>query len=403
MSTENIQHVLCNFCGKSRSEVDKLIVANDAGICNECIEFCADLLTRERIKNLHADKKISRALDPVKIKNYLDEFIIGQTGAKKAMAVAVVNHYKRIYFQPELELEKSNLLIYGPTGVGKTLIARTVAQYLNVPFVIADATTLTQAGYVGDDVESVIARLFSAADYDIDRCQQGIVFIDEIDKISRKNESSNLHRDVGGEGVQQALLKLVEGTTCTISVNSGKKHMNLDTVEIDTRNILFVTGGAFDGLDKVVTTRIKGNNIGFTSSAKVEQDNQVLAEDFITYGMIPEFIGRFPVTVAVEKLELEDLTRILIEPKNSLLQQMQWYFEVDDVALEFEDQAIIAIAQQALERGIGARGLKTILERCLMNTMYSLNDLKSQGISKVKITESVVLHNQQPELIKHER
>ncbi len=403
MSTENIQHVLCNFCGKSRSEVDKLIVANDAGICNECIEFCADLLTRERIKNLHADKKISRALDPVKIKNYLDEFIIGQTGAKKAMAVAVVNHYKRIYFQPELELEKSNLLIYGPTGVGKTLIARTVAQYLNVPFVIADATTLTQAGYVGDDVESVIARLFSAADYDIDRCQQGIVFIDEIDKISRKNESSNLHRDVGGEGVQQALLKLVEGTTCTISVNSGKKHMNLDTVEIDTRNILFVTGGAFDGLDKVVTTRIKGNNIGFTSSAKVEQDYQVLAEDFITYGMIPEFIGRFPVTVAVEKLELEDLTRILIEPKNSLLQQMQWYFEVDDVALEFEDQAIIAIAQQALERGIGARGLKTILERCLMNTMYSLNDLKSQGISKVKITESVVLHNQQPELIKHER
>lgn len=403
MSTKNIQHVLCNFCGKSRSEVDKLIVANDAGICNECIEFCADLLTRERIKNLHADKKISRALDPVKIKNYLDEFIIGQTGAKKAMAVAVVNHYKRIYFQPELELEKSNLLIYGPTGVGKTLIARTVAQYLNVPFVIADATTLTQAGYVGDDVESVIARLFSAADYDIDRCQQGIVFIDEIDKISRKNESSNLHRDVGGEGVQQALLKLVEGTTCTISVNSGKKHMNLDTVEIDTRNILFVTGGAFDGLDKVVTTRIKGNNIGFTSSAKVEQDNQVLAEDFITYGMIPEFIGRFPVTVAVEKLELEDLTRILIEPKNSLLQQMQWYFEVDDVALEFEDQAIIAIAQQALERGIGARGLKTILERCLMNTMYSLNDLKSQGISKVKITESVVLHNQQPELIKHER
>lgn len=403
MSTENIQHVLCNFCGKSRSDVDKLIVANDAGICNECIEFCADLLTRERIKNLHADKKISRALDPVKIKNYLDKFIIGQTGAKKAMAVAVVNHYKRIYFQPELELEKSNLLIYGPTGVGKTLIARTVAQYLNVPFVITDATTLTQAGYVGDDVESVIARLFSAADYDIDRCQQGIVFIDEIDKISRKNESSNLHRDVGGEGVQQALLKLVEGTTCTISVNSGKKHMNLDTVEIDTRNILFVTGGAFDGLDKVVTTRIKGNNIGFTSSAKVEQDYQVLAEDFITYGMIPEFIGRFPVTVAVEKLELEDLTRILIEPKNSLLQQMQWYFEVDDVALEFEDQAIIAIAQQTLERGIGARGLKTILERCLMNTMYSLTDLKSQGISKVKITESVVLHNQQPELIKHER
>jgi ATP-dependent Clp protease ATP-binding subunit ClpX len=403
MSKDNIHHVLCNFCGKSRSDVDKLIVANDAGICNECIEFCADLLNRERIKNLQSDKKIARALDPVKIKNYLDEFIIGQTQAKMAMAVAVVNHYKRIYFQPDIEIEKSNLLIYGPTGVGKTLIARTVAQYLNVPFVIADATTLTQAGYVGDDVESVIARLFSAADYDIERCQQGIVFIDEIDKISRKNESSNLHRDVGGEGVQQALLKLVEGTTCTVSVNSGKKHINLDTVEIDTRNILFVAGGAFDGLEKVVATRTKGNNIGFTSQVKAETKDQILAEDFITYGMIPEFIGRFPVTVTVEKLELEDLTRILIEPKNSLLQQMQWYFAVDEIDLEFEDQAILAIAQQALTRGLGARGLKTIIERCLMTTMYSLNDIKSQGISKVKITENVVLQNQKPELIKHER
>ncbi len=403
MNKDNINHVLCNFCGKSRSDVDKLIVANDAGICNECIEFCADLLNRERIKNLQSDKKISRALDPVKIKNYLDEYIIGQTKAKMAMAVAVVNHYKRILYQPSIEIEKSNLLIYGPTGVGKTLVARTVAQYLNVPFVIADATTLTQAGYVGDDVESVIARLFSAADYDIERCQQGIVFIDEIDKIGRKNESSNLHRDVGGEGVQQALLKLVEGTTCTVNINSGKKHINVDTVEIDTRNILFVAGGAFDGLEKIMTSRVKGNNIGFTSPSHSAVANQILAEDFISFGMIPEFIGRFPVTVAVQKLELEDLTRILLEPKNSLIQQMQWYFEVDDIILQFEDAAILAIAQQAHARGLGARGLKTIMEGCLMSSMYSLNDLKAQGISKVKITEKVVLEHTEPELIKHER
>lgn len=400
---EPVNHVLCNFCGKSRNEVDKLIVANDAGICNECIEFCADLLNRERIKNLNADKKISRALDPVKIKSYLDEYIIGQQQAKIALAVAVVNHYKRIYFQPNIEIEKSNLLIYGPTGVGKTLLARTVAQYLNVPFVIADATTLTQAGYVGDDVESVITRLFSAADYDIEKCQQGIVFIDEIDKISRKNESSNLHRDVGGEGVQQALLKLVEGTICNVNVSAGKKHVNLDTLEVDTRNILFIAGGAFDGLDKIVTARTRGNNIGFTSSTETNTSQQVLAEDFVTYGMIPEFIGRFPVTVGVNSLELEDLTRILIEPKNSLLQQMQWYFETDDIKLEFDDKSILAIAQEALSRGIGARGLKTILEQALMSTMYSLHSLSQQGISKVKITQEVITAQKQPELIKHER
>jgi len=399
----NVHHVLCNFCGKSRSEVDKLIVANDAGICNECIEFCADLLNRERIKNIQSDKKISRSLDAVKLKNYLDEYIIGQEQAKIALAVAVVNHYKRIYFQPDIELEKSNLLIYGPTGVGKTMLAKTVAKYLNVPFVIADATTLTQAGYVGDDVESVISRLFSEADFDIDKCQQGIVFIDEIDKISRKNESSNLHRDVGGEGVQQALLKLVEGTKCTVSVESRKKHPSVDTVEIDTKNILFVAGGAFDGLEKVVSARAKGNSIGFTSQAVENSSGQVLAEDFINYGMIPEFIGRFPVTVSVNALGLEDLTRVLVEPKSSLLQQMQWYFNTDDIELEFEDQAVLAIAQQALDRGIGARGLKTILEQCLMPVMYSLNELKTQGISKVRITKKVITENQKPEFIKHER
>lgn len=400
MSTTETNHVLCNFCGKNRSEVDKLIVANDAGICNECIEFCADLLSRERVKNLQSDKKINKALNPVKIKNYLDEYVIGQTDAKTALAVAVVNHYKRVFLQPSIEIEKSNLLIYGPTGSGKTLLAKTVAKYLNVPFVIADATTLTQAGYVGDDVESVIGRLLSAADNDIERCEQGIVFIDEIDKIGRKNESSSLHRDVGGEGVQQALLKLVEGTRCT--VNATKKHSSNDSVEVDTSNILFIAGGAFEGLDKIVGSRQNSVGIGFTSAQTAHQVNmqEIMPEDFIKYGLIPEFIGRFPITVGINTLELEDLTRILIEPKNSLIQQMIWLFETDGIELEFEDTAILTIAQTALDRGVGARGLKSIVEQSLMSSMYSLNELKRQGISKVRITSEVITEHKEPEYIK---
>jgi ATP-dependent Clp protease ATP-binding subunit ClpX len=401
VSTTEINRVLCNFCGKTRSEVDKLIVANDAGICNECIEFCADLLSRERVKNLQSDKKISKALNPVKIKNYLDEYVIGQTDAKTAMAVAVVNHYKRVFLQPKIEIEKSNLLIHGPTGSGKTLLAKTVARYLNVPFVIADATTLTQAGYVGDDVESVIGRLLSAADNDIERCEQGIVFIDEIDKIGRKNESSSLHRDVGGEGVQQALLKLVEGTKCTVNANSSKKHAG-ESVEVDTSNILFIAGGAFDGLDKIVGSRQNNVGIGFMASQNTDQVNmqEIMPEDFIKYGLIPEFIGRFPIAVGINNLELEDLTRILIEPKNSLIQQMIWLFETDGIELEFDDTAILSIAQTALDRGVGARGLKSIVEQGLMSSMYSLNELKRQGISKVRITSEVITEHKEPEYIK---
>lgn len=402
MSTSETNHVLCNFCGKNRSEVDKLIVANDAGICNECIDFCHDILNRERTKTIRNDRKINKALDPVKIKSYLDEYVIGQANAKTALAVAVVNHYKRVFLQPTIEIEKSNLLVYGPTGSGKTLLAKTVARYLNVPFVIADATTLTQAGYVGDDVESVVGRLLSAADNDIERCEQGIVFIDEIDKIGRKNESSTVSRDVSGEGVQQALLKLVEGTRCTVNVNNNKRKTNAETVEIDTSNILFIAGGAFDGLDKIVGSRQNSVGIGFTSSQTTDSVDmhEVMPEDFIKYGLIPEFIGRFPITVGINNLELEDLTRILIEPKNSLIQQMVWLFETDGIELEFEDTAILSIAQTALDRGVGARGLKSIVEQALMNSMYSLNDLKQQGISKVRITSEVITEHKEPEYIK---
>ena len=398
--TETI-HIHCDFCGKARNEVDKLIVANDAGICNECIDLCSNILNKEKIDNIRKDKKISRALDPVKIKEYLDTYIIGQDRAKQSLAVAVVNHYKRIFFKPSIEVEKSNLLVYGPTGSGKTLLAKTVAKYLNVPFVIADATTLTQAGYVGDDVENVIGRLLSAADNDIARCEQGIVFIDEIDKIGRKSETATVHRDINGEGVQQALLKLVEGTVCTVSVGGNKKQTP-DTVEVNTSNILFIAGGAFDGLSKVVSTRQTPVGIGFTTrpTAGDADMDSIVPDDFIKFGMIPEFVGRFPIAVGINQLTLEDLVRVLIEPKNSLIKQMQFYFESDNVELEFDDGAILAVAQQAINMEIGARGLKSILERALMQTMYSLPRLKRQGISKVRVTEDVIFNQQEPEYIK---
>ena len=381
----------CNFCGKGRAEVEKLIVANDAGICNECIDLCSSILDKERLDRIKSDRKIKFALDPVRIKQYLDTYIIGQEATKRAVAVAVVNHYKRVFFKPKIEIDKSNLLIHGPTGSGKTLIARTIARYLNVPFVIADATTLTQAGYVGEDVESVIGRLLSEADNDIERCEQGIVFIDEIDKIGRKSETATIHRDVGGEGVQQALLKLVEGTRCKVSVNGNKKHPSLETVEIDTSNILFVAGGAFDGLDKIVERRSRHSAIGFTNSRdQPDLGARIIPQDFVKFGMIPEFVGRFPVMVGVEALTLEDMARVLLEPKNSLIRQMQWLFESDDVELEFEDAAIVAVAQQALDMGIGARGLKSILETVLTPYLYNIAQHKKKG-EKIVISEQEII------------
>jgi ATP-dependent Clp protease ATP-binding subunit ClpX len=341
----------------------------------------------DRIKD---DRKIKHALDPVKIKNYLDHHVIGQEAAKQAVAVAVVNHYKRVFFKPKIDIEKSNLLIYGATGSGKTLLAKTVARYLNVPFVIADATTLTQAGYVGEDVESVIGRLLSAADNDVELCQRGIIFIDEIDKIGRKSETATIHRDVGGEGVQQALLKLVEGTSCKVSVNGNKKHPSLETVEINTNNILFIAGGAFDGLKSIVERRGRNTGMGFVSLPESSAIQHVIPEDFIKFGMIPEFVGRFPVTVGVDDLTLADMARVLLEPKNSLIKQMQFFFESDGIQLEFEDTAILAIAQHALDMKIGARGLKSVLETVLMPHLYNIGALKKKEENQLLITEQEI-------------
>lgn len=399
-----IRHMSCDFCGKARSEVEKLIVANDAAICNECIDLCYNLLDQEKLDKIKADKKITKMLDPVKIKRYMDQHVVGQERAKIALCVSIVNHYKRAFFNPKIEVEKSNLLMYGPSGSGKTLLAKFAARYLNVPFVIADATSLTQAGYVGEDVESLISRLLIEANNDVGKCQQGIVFIDEIDKIARKSESASLQRDVGGEGVQQALLKLVEGTTVRISVSGNvKKTTGADTVEIDTRNILFIAGGAFEGLDKILQQRQQGYSIGFVNKQdNVSEVPWALPEDFMKYGMIPEFIGRFPVSVGLNSLSLEDLTRVLIEPRSSLLEQMSFYFTSDGITLDFEDAAILAIAQQALDLNIGARGLKTILERLMTPLMYGITEMKKNGVKHLTISESMITNIDNTTTEKHE-
>lgn len=399
--SENLKlQVHCNFCGKNRNEVDKLIVANDAGICNECITLCSNIINKENNDHIRKDKKVNKALDPIKIKQYLDDYVIGQDAAKIAISVGVVNHYKRIFFESSVELEKSNILIFGPTGSGKTLLAKSIARYLNVPFVVADATTLTEAGYVGDDVESIISGLLAASDYDVARCEQGIIFIDEVDKISRKSEGASITRDVSGEGVQQALLKLVEGTKCKVSVNSSKKHPALDQVEVDTSKILFIAGGAFVDLNKIVERRQRGTSIGFNSNNTADLNNgQVTPEDFMKFGMIPEFTGRFPISVQIDELTKDDFVRILTEPKNNLLSQMKFYFSSDEVELSFTVEAVDAVAELAFEQKVGARGLKSILERTLMPYMYTLAEIKKQGFKKIEITDKVVKYNDPPNFI----
>ena len=383
----------CSFCGKHKDSVAKLIVGSEVSICNECVDLCQTLLKEElpeKSKEITDD-----TLDPRTIKEHLDQYVIGQNYAKMVLSVAIANHYKRIAnADPDTEIQKANILMLGPTGSGKTLLARTVARYLDVPFVIADATSLTEAGYVGDDVESLITRLFTAAGGDVGRTQRGIVFVDEIDKISRRSESASITRDVSGEGVQQALLKLVEGTKCRITPQGGRKHPAGETVEIDTTNILFIAGGAFVGLDNIVKSRVKGTSIGF--SAQVVADNtsvtldKTTPEDLIKFGMIPEFVGRFPSWVALAELTKEDLVRILQDIKHSYVSQYQWLFQRDQIELKFSADSLDLIAERTMANKTGARGLHSELERVLLPHMYNLTRYRTHGIRTVSIDSQQV-------------
>jgi len=380
----------CSFCGKHKDAVVKLIVGENVAICNECVELCQTLLI-----DAPAIKPNDRvSLDPRDILAHLNQYVIGQTQAKIVLSVAIANHYKRIQNpNNSTEIEKVNILMLGPTGSGKTLLARSVARYLDVPFVIADATSLTEAGYVGDDVESLISRLYAASGNDIEKTQRGIVFIDEIDKISRRSESQSITRDVSGEGVQQALLKLVEGTKCRVTPTGNRKHPAGETVEIDTTNILFIAGGAFVGLDNLVKNRIRGTSIGFQAQVAADRAGdlaQTTPEDLIKFGMIPEFVGRFPSWVALQELTLPDLIAILTGVKNCYVEQYQWLFEQDKVALEFERSALELVAKNTIKNKTGARGLHSELERVLLPHMFNLSAYREQGVDQVLITESLV-------------
>jgi ATP-dependent Clp protease ATP-binding subunit ClpX len=382
-TNENID--TCSFCGKHKDAVAKLIVGDSVSICNECVDLCQDLLQ----KDLPVKPEVNATLDPEEIKRHLDQYVIGQDVAKQVLSVAVVNHYKRIANpNTEIEIEKTNILMLGPTGSGKTLLARSIARYLDVPFVIADATSLTEAGYVGDDVESLISRLFAASGGDVEKTQRGIVFIDEIDKISRRSESASITRDVSGEGVQQALLKLVEGTKCRVTPTGNRKHPSGDMIEIDTTNILFIAGGAFVGLDNIVKNRVKGTSIGF--AAQVSSDTTANLdltnpEDLIRFGMIPEFVGRFPSWVALQELTKKDLLRILQDVKHSYISQYNWLFERDQVELKFSPESLELIAERTIKNKTGARGLHSELERVLLPHMFYLSRYRKQGIQVVNI------------------
>ena len=388
-SNESIYN--CSFCGKHKDVVTKLIVGENVAICNECVDLCQNLLidTPDEVKAASTP-----SLDPRKIREHLDQYVIGQDQAKILLSVAIANHYKRIANQdPEHEIEKANILMLGPTGSGKTLLARTVARYLDVPFVIADATSLTEAGYVGDDVESLIGRLFAAAGGDIDKTQRGIVFVDEIDKISRKSESASITRDVSGEGVQQALLKLVEGTKCRITPTGGRKHPSGETVEIDTTNILFIAGGAFVGMENIVKSRVKGTSIGFGADVRTNEKTQLsqtTPDDLVRFGLIPEFVGRFPAWVALQELDKADLVRILQEVKHNYVSQYQWLFKQDEVDLAFSKDSLDLIAERTIKNKTGARGLHSELERVLLPHMYNLARYRSDGIKHVDIDQALV-------------
>lgn len=392
MTTTTVQPQECSFCGKHRTVVKKLIVGEDSAICNSCVDLCSDLLVEE----LDSEKKEQEStLYPDDIKRFLDNYIIGQDHAKRILSVAVTNHYKRINNKNDnISIQKANVLILGPTGSGKTLLAKTIARYLDVPFVIADATSLTEAGYVGDDVESMISRLLAAADGDVERAQRGIIFVDEVDKIARKSESQSITRDVSGEGVQQALLKIVEGTVCRVPASGRRKNPNMETIEIDTANILFIAGGAFVGLQDIIAKRIDGNSIGFNSkiSRQSERDylEQVTPNDLMRFGMIPEFTGRFTSRVTVSELTLEQLVEILTNVKNSYIKQYVYLLGIDGIELEFNQAAIVKIAENCLEMSTGARGLHSEIERVLLPHMYAVQQYRNGGIKKILITEELV-------------